>query len=60
MPDCGRCHAYTGTAPSPKPFHLCQNIPAGGPPSHFASFTQNGETKALRRKPLNLTAAAPG
>ena len=29
-------------------FHICPNIPAGGTPSRFASFTQNGETKDLR------------
>lgn len=41
-------------------FHICLNIPAGGSPSRFASFTQNGETRDLRRKALDLKSARKG
>jgi hypothetical protein len=37
------------------PFTFAQISPPEAP-SHFASFTQSGETSGLRRKALNLVA----
>jgi hypothetical protein len=40
------------------PFTFAQISPPEAYPSRFASLTQSGETKGLRRKALNLKAAS--